>query len=96
MEEDVFLASSFTELTLFSKRINQKRLEHMHYIQLLSTLITNGTAYVTGATKSLKNITDLVPELFNSEITEKGNEVELHKAKMEAYMLRHNFLKGGE
>lgn len=102
MTSEQFWNMSLDEIDLYFEQEKVKRKKELNDIQTLATLITNGVALVLNGSDKVEKITvyDLNKELFEDDLEKaeeerRQKEIEIHKARMNAFMNRFNQVRKG-
>lgn len=97
MTSEKFWDMSLDEIDLYFEQIKINRKKELNDLQNLATLITNGVAICLNGSDKVEKITiyDMYEDIFEEDLIkakekQKQTDLELHKAKMNAFMDRFN------
>ncbi|MGY3775815.1 hypothetical protein [Helcococcus sueciensis] len=97
MTSEKFWEMSLDEIDLYFEQIKINRKKELNDIQTLATLITNGVAICLNGSDKVEKISvyDMYEDIFEEDLMkakekQKQIDLEVHKAKMNAFMARFN------
>lgn len=97
MTSESFWNMSLDEIDLYFAQIKINRKKELNDIQTLATLITNGVAICLNGSDKVEKLLvyDMYEDIFKEDLIDakekqKQVDLELHKAKMNAFMARFN------